>query len=134
MAGIQTAIGQLLGAVGGAALVGKKGIDDANERQAAEAEEQEQAAQNEAIKKALAQAVSYKKLDRVYFWKGEEPLADSNEMAALSAQQSLNAHYNTKLRTKKGTFARLQKLRQVNPATYEGATAPKEEVSTWGQR
>lgn len=134
MAGIQTAIGQLLGAVGGAALVGSKGIKDANERQAAEAKEQEQAATDEAVKKALAQAVSYKKLDRVYFWKGEEPLANSNEMASLSAQQTLQAHYNSKVRTKKGTFARLQQLQSTQPATFAGATQPKEEVSTWGQK
>lgn len=134
MAIIQTAIGQLLGAVGGAALVGKKGIDDENERQAEQAKKEQKAATDKAVKNALAQAVSYRKLDRVYFWEGGEPLATSNEMASLSANQTLDAHYNSRVRTKKGTFARLQQLQQTKPATFAEALKPKEEVSTWGQK
>ena len=132
MAGqIQTAIGQMMGAIGGAALVGKGVAEDEAKRQAdkkAEAKAAEEQARKEAVAKALSQATSYKIIDPIYFWKNEEPLATSDEMASLASGQSLYNYRNTKLRTRKGIQARLGMLKNKSGATASyGNIEPKKE-------
>lgn len=113
MAGpIQTALGHLLGSLGGLAIVGKKAIDEKDERQALEAKKEKEDANQEAIAKALKQASDSKIVDPIYFWKNEEPLATSDEMAALAAKQSLFNYNRSKARTAKYIASRRELLRQ----------------------
>lgn len=135
MAGpIQTALGQALGAIGASALVGKGVADEAAKRQAEEKQEQEAAeaeARKQAMAKSLSQAVSYKIIEPMYFWKGEEPLATSNEMATLAADTSLMNFKSARDRTRKGIKARFAHLKAKSEATYQ--EEPKKEDYTYGR-
>lgn len=115
MGPIQTAIGQALGAVGGAALVGKK-LYEGNEGQAPKKEgdkKPEKAEDTSAAAKALKTAQD-KKLDapkQLYFWGNtEEPLATSNEIASLLATQSLGNAISSKKRSRDKVRERKQML------------------------
>lgn len=115
MGPIQTALGQALGAVAGAALAGKK-VYEKNERQASKEEGTEkpkEARDTSAAKKALKTAQD-KKIDspkQLYFWGGsEEPLATSNEIASLLASQSLHNATTAKTRARDKVRERKQML------------------------
>lgn len=113
MGPIQTAIGQALGAVGAAALVGKK-LNEEDEKQAAKekaAKESEEKKKAKLAAKAIKTAQD-KKIDspkQVYF-KEDEPLATSNEMASVLANQSLHNALNSKARSRDKVRARKQML------------------------
>lgn len=115
MGPIQTALGQALGAAGGAALVGKK-LYEGNEKQTTKEEGTEkpkEAEDTSAAKKALKTAQD-KKIDspkQLYFWGGsEEPLATSNEIASLLASQSLHNATTAKTRARDKVRERKQML------------------------
>lgn len=135
MAGpIQTALGQALASIGGAALVGKGVADETAKRQAEEKQEQEAAeaeARKQAMAKSLSQAVSYKIIEPMYFWKGEEPLATSNEMATLAADTSLMNFKSARDRTRKGIKARMANLKARADTSYK--QEPKKEDYTYGR-
>ena len=123
MGPIQTALGQALGSVGAAALVGKKQYERqiAEEKRDAkeEAREAEKAAKaDEKAKKEAAKALKAaqkNKIDspkQVYFLEGEEePLATSSEIAIVLSTQSLHNALSAKARTKSSIEARRQKVK-----------------------
>ena len=112
---IQTAIGQALGAVGGAALVGKK-LNEEDERQAAKEEaakaaEEKRKSQTAARLVLVAQDQKIASPKQLYFSKGsEEPLGTSNEMASVLATHSLENASNSKKRSRDKVRARKQML------------------------
>ena len=120
MGPFQTAIGQALGAIGGAALVAKNINEENTKEQAAE----EKANQRDAEKKAKADSKKHlisakavktaqnRKIDSptsVYFW-GEEPLATSSEMATVLSTQSLFNATSSKKRSRDKVRERKQML------------------------
>ena len=139
MAGIQTAIAQAMGAIGGAALVGKGVAEDAAEKQAEQEEKRkaiQKAAEKSAVAQALKMAASYQKIsDPIYFWKNEEPLATSEELASVVAEQSVYNKLDSKKRTKAGIKARLSFLNQKsNKPQTTGYELPKvREDYTYGR-
>ena len=118
MGPIQTAIGQAMGAIGGAAVLGKKMQEDAEkaERQAAKkatTKENEKAKGPSPMAKAIKTAQD-KKLDspkQVYFWgQDPEPLATSSELASVLANTSLQNATAAKGRAREKVRARRQAL------------------------
>lgn len=130
---IQTAIGQAMGAIGGAAVLGKKMQEDAEkaEGQAAEEKQDKGAANTKDIvlskadentekgqkmsstSKALKTAQD-KKIDsprQIYFWgQDPEPLATSSELASVLATTSLQNATAAKSRAREKVRARKQEL------------------------
>ena len=108
---IQTAIGQALGAVGGAALVAKK-LNEEDERQAAK----EKAAKEKKSKLAAKtiKTAQDKKIDspkQLYFADGSaEPLGSSNEVATVLATHSLQNATESKKRSRDKVRERKQML------------------------
>ena len=105
MGPIQTAIGQLMGAAGGAALVGKK-IQNENERQVAKEERnaaKQKAKKSKAVEIAVQEAQK-KKIDmpkQILFSESTgEALGTSNEIASVLATQSLHNASNSKRRSR----------------------------------
>ena len=114
MGPIQTAIGQMLGAVGGAAVLGKK-LNEKNEKQAAKEQtnQEEQAAKdkktlNKAI--AAAQQSQLDKLNKQVYLLGKEPIGTSSEMASVLSSQSLQNATSSKSRAREKVRARKQAL------------------------
>ena len=136
MGPIQTALGQALTAVGGAAIVGKKIADERAERQVAEKQEKEAKegeARAKAMAEALSQAVSYKISEPIYFAKSGEPLATTNEMAALVADTSLMNFRSAKDRTRESIKARMMKFQKEEANFADSEPAKKEEFTTDGR-
>ena len=136
MGPIQTALGQALTAIGGAALVGKKVADERAERQVAEDEkkkEQEGESRAKAMAESLSQAVSYKISEPIYFAKDGSPLATSDEMAALVADTSLMNFRSAKDRTRKGIKARMSKFKKEEATFADSEPKKKEEFTTNGR-
>lgn len=115
MGPIQTAIGQALGAVSGAALVGKKlNEEDAKQNSKEEgAKEAKNGADGNVAAKAIKTAQD-KKIDspkQLYFWgDSEEPLGTSNEVAYVLANQSLHNAISSKQRSRDKVRERKQML------------------------
>ena len=119
MGPIQTAIGQALGVVGGAAVAAKK-LNEKNEKQAAQeqtnqaAEKKEVQGNNEQVVSKAIKTAQDKKIDspkQVYFWGDtEEAIGTSNEIAYVLSQQSLHNARNSKMRSRDIVRKRKQEL------------------------
>lgn len=141
MAGpIQSAIAQAMGAVGGAALVGKNVADERAERQAdekARAEAEEKEAQKKAYAATLAKAVSYKSIaGSPWVWKNEDLIASPDDVAYVASQQSLYNYLSAKQKNRKGIKARIAQFKGANeaPATVDYKEEKKGANQTWGQK
>lgn len=119
MGPIQTAIGQALGVVGGAAVAAKK-LNEKNEKQAAQEQTNEAAAKkevqsnNEQVVSRAIKTAQDKQIDspkQVYFWGDtEEAIGTSNEIAYVLSQQSLHNARNSKMRSRDIVRRRKQEL------------------------
>ena len=105
MGPIQTAIGQLMGAAGGAALVGKK-MQNENEKQAAKearVQTKEKAKKSDAFKEAIKTAQK-KKIDSpkqvLFSEETGEAVGTSNEIATVLASQSLHNATSSKRKSR----------------------------------
>lgn len=118
MGPIQTAIGQAMSAIGGAAVLGKKMQENA-EKTEGQAANKATTAENEKAKgpSPVAKAIKTaqdKKLDsprQIYFWgQDPEPLATSSELASVLANTSLQNATSSKSRARNKVRERKQAL------------------------
>lgn len=125
MAGIiQTALGQALGSVGAAALLGKqlyegqaaeeKGIEGAKKEKTEESSKKTVA---EALKNAQKSKIDSPK--QLYFAEDGTPLATSNELASALSTQSLHNSLSAKKRARDKVRARKQMLMKRKLAQKE---------------
>lgn len=115
MGPIQTAIGQLLGAVGGATLAGSK-LANENERQAAKqerAQTKEAGKDSDAVAKAIKTA-QQNKIDSpqtVYFWgNSEEAIGTADQIASVLSMQATHNATSSKKRSRDIVRERKKKL------------------------
>ena len=120
MGPFQTAIGQALGAIGGAALVAKNINEEKTKEQTAEEKGNEKAEKKEdkvisnepVISAKAVKTAQNRKIDSptsVYFW-GDQPLATSSEMATVLSTQALFNATSSKKRSRDKVRERKQML------------------------
>ena len=119
MAGlIQTALGQLLGAVGGAVVAGKK-LYEKHEGQALQEEEEKSDKGSSEVAKTykIAQEKGITAPEKIIFDEKGTPLATKAELAELMAKQSLSDSFSAR---KKGSDKIAARKKELEEKVKEG--------------